>query len=67
VTLHPALFAAAPPAKAAFGAQLAEAHAAGGNPCAGKPAGTPCFVWQNPDGTTTVCTCDGEGNCVQPQ
>jgi hypothetical protein len=60
-TLAADLAADAPPLKAAFDAALERS-----NPCAGKPAGTPCFVWRNPDGSTTVCTCDGNGNCVFP-
>jgi hypothetical protein len=34
--------------------------------CAGKPAGTICFQWQNPDGSVSVSRCDGNGNCVPP-
>lgn len=65
--LHPTLRAQRKPTTASFQTKLSAAAAADANPCAGKPQGTPCFVWHNPDGSTTVCTCDGLGNCVYPE
>ena len=61
------LRAAEPPSRAAFERRLADHAAAGSNPCAGAPKGQPCFTWHNPDGTVTICTCDGNGNCQFPQ
>jgi hypothetical protein len=66
--LHTRLFAQGPPERGVFTAAIASfAAETGEDKCAGKPAGTPCFVWHNPDGSTTVCTCDGNGDCKYPE
>jgi len=67
VVIPAALNHAAPPTAAQFHAAISDQQAAAGElPCTGQPEGTPCATWHNPDGSVTVCTCDGNGNCQYP-
>lgn len=62
--LPPALHLETTPSSAEFSALLSTAAA--GNPCLGMPAGTPCAVYNGPNGSKITCTCDGHGNCLFP-
>jgi hypothetical protein len=59
--LPPGLHFAVAPTPQAMQAALA---AASSNPCEGAAAGKPCMVLPGPNGTLTICRCDGNGNCV---
>ena len=66
--LDPRLFVTGSPNHGQFAAALTTYKAAAGQDhCLGKPAGTPCLVWHNPDGSTTICACDGNGDCKYPE
>lgn len=64
--LPPSLQVSEPPSKTQFNAILTRVATETSNPCAGKPAGTVCMTWTNPDGETVICKCDGNGNCLYP-
>jgi hypothetical protein len=67
VVLPPSLNHPRPPTRAEFQAALdTQQDATGQLPCDGQPAGTPCSTWQNPDGSVTICRCDGNGECQYP-